>query len=329
MKNKGLTSDEVINLVSQGKINYIKNNASKSVGEIVFKNVFTYFNFIFIVLAVLILFSGNFKNMMFLPIVILNVLIGVFQQLKAKKILDQLAVLDQSSYTVIRDGKEEKVLSTELVLNDVVKLEGGMQIPADAVVIDGYLSVNESLLTGEMDEIEKTEKSELKSGSFVVSGSAFVKLISVGEDSYVSKLTKEAKQIKEKQSEMVSAIEKIVKVVGFIIIPVGILLMYEAMVINGSDYSEAVVSMVGAVIGMIPEGLYLLVTIALALSAARLAKLNVLLHDMKSIESLARVDVLCVDKTGTITSSIMNVTDIITPSGKKYKKKVKKCYLNM
>ncbi len=311
MKMKGLSSEEVNKLMQDGKNNFIKNSASKSVIEIILSNLLTYFNLIFLILAILVILSGSFKNLMFLPVVIINLIIGIFQQLKSKKILDKLALLDESSYITIRDDKEVEVISSNLVLNDVIKLESGMQIPADAVVVEGFLSVNESLLTGEIDEIEKFNDDELKSGSFVVSGEAYVKLTAVGEDSYVAKLTKEAKQIKEKPSEMVNDIEKIVKVAGFIVIPVGVLLFSQSVVVNHSNYRDAIVSMVGAVTGMIPEGLYLLVTIALAMSASRLARSKVLLHDMKSIESLARVDVLCVDKTGTITSSKMNVTDII------------------
>lgn len=322
MMIKGLTNEEVLELTKQGKNNYIKNSSSKSVLEIITSNLFTYFNFIFFVLGVLIIISGSYKNLMFLPVVIINLAIGIFQQLKSKKILDKLALLDETNYTVIRDGIEKNVSSSDLVLNDIVKLERGVQIPADAVVIDGFLGVNESLLTGEMDEINKVKDDELKSGSFVVSGSAIVKLIAVGEESYVAKLTKVAKQIKEKQSEMIRDIERIIRIVGFIIIPIGVILVYQSMVVNGSNYTEAIISMVGAITGMIPEGLYLLVTIALAISAARLAKMNVLLHDMKSIESLARVDMLCVDKTGTITSNDMNVTDIVKSIG--YKKNDKK-----
>ena len=322
MKNIGLTTEEVIKRTQEGKTNYIKNSSDKTVLEIIASNVFTYFNFIFLVLGILIFFTGSYKNLVFLGIIVINTIIGIYQQLKSKKVLDKLALLDESNYITIRDGKEIEVHSKDLVLNDVIKLKSGMQIPADAIVIDGLLNVNESLLTGEIDEIEKTKNSELRSGSFVVSGEAIVELTAVGDNSYVSKLTKEAKLIKEKQSEMIKDIERIIRVVGFIIIPIGLILMYESMVVNHSSYSEAAISMVGAITGMIPEGLYLLVTIALAISAARLAKKKVLLHDMKSIESLARVDVLCIDKTGTITSNEMNVVDIISPIKKdnsKYK----------
>ena len=310
MKEKGLSKDEVLRLTKEGKTNYIKSKASKSSLEIVLSNLLTYFNGIFTILAVLLIIGGAFKNLIFLPVVIINIFIGIFQQLRSKKVLDKLALLDESKYIVIRDGKEEEVASTKLVLGDIIKLESGEQIPADAVVIEGNASVNESLLTGESDEIEKKEKSELKSGSFIVSGKVYAKLTHVGSDSYVSKITSEAKKIKEKKSEMIRDIEKIIRIAGIVIIPIGIILVYQAMVVNGESYSNTIASMVGAVTGMIPEGLYLLVTIALALSAARLAKKKVLLHDMKSIEALARVDVLCVDKTGTITSSTMDVTDL-------------------
>ena len=307
---KGLTSKEVDKLKIEGKTNYIKNSSSKSIPEIITSNLLTYFNLIFLILSILVIITGAFKNLVFLPVVIINTMIGIYQQIKSKKVLDKLALLDITSYKTLRDGKEVMVSSNELVLGDVIRLESGNQIPADAVVIEGVASVNESLLTGESDEIDKVKDSELKSGSFIVSGSVLAILTHVGKDSYVAKLTSEAKMIKEKKTEMIRDIEKIIKTAGIIIIPVGLLLLYQSMVTNGLSYKEAIPAMVAAVTGMIPEGLYLLVTIALALSSMRLAKLNVLLHDMRSIESLARVDVLCVDKTGTITSNVMYVTDI-------------------
>ena len=316
---KGLTTKEVNKLITQGKTNAIKNKASKSIPEIIAANTLTYFNLIFLILSILVIITGNFKNLIFLPVVIINTLIGIYQQIKSKRILDKLALLDISSYKTIRDDKEVLIKSNDLVLGDIIKLESGNQIPADAEVIEGVLSVNESLLTGEADEIDKIVGSELKSGSFVVSGSVYAKLTHVGEDSYVSKLSNEAKQIKDKKTEMIKDIEKIIRTAGIVIIPVGLLLLYQSMVTKGLSFNEAIPSMVGAVTGMIPEGLYLLVTIALAISAAKLAKLKVLLHDMRSIESLARVDVLCVDKTGTITSNVMYVTDIYSKDDNKPK----------
>ena len=310
MEVEGLTTKEVNKMIEQGKVNHIDNDCSKTAKEIVKSNVFTYFNGIFIFLAILLIITGSFKSLTFLPVVIANTLIGIIQQLRSKKVLDNLALLDVSEYTVIRDNTEVRVSSENLVLGDAVKLESGMQIPADGVVISGSAGVNESLLTGEPDEIEKTKGSELKSGSFIASGSLIMKLTKVGKDSYVSQLTAKAKEVKEKQSEMIKDIETIIKIAGILIIPIGLALFFEAVFLNDTSYQKAVTSMVGAVIGMIPEGLYLLVTVALALSAARLAKSKVLLHDMKSIETLARVDVLCVDKTGTITTDVMTVHDV-------------------
>ncbi len=321
MEKVGLTTNEVEKLKIQGKTNYIKNKASKSYTEIVFSNLFTYFNLIFLILTILVIISGSFKNLVFLPVIIINIIIGVIQQLNSKRVLDKLALLEKANYKVIRDGNEKIVSSDELVLGDAVILESGNQIPADGQVISGSASVNESLLTGEQDEIIKKEGSELKSGSFIISGRLIMKLTSVGNDSYVSKLTDEAKQIKEKKSEMIADIEKIIKITGIIIIPMACLLMYQSMHTNGLSFRESVPLMVGAITGMIPEGIYLLVTIALAISARGLANHKVLLHDMKSIESLARVDVLCVDKTGTITSNKMNVVDVcfLSSDKKKYK----------
>ncbi len=314
MEQIGLTSKEVDALTERGKVNQIQGESGKSVKEIVFSNIFTYFNGIFCFLAVLVITAGSFKSLTFLPVVIANTLIGIFQQLRAKKVLDQLALLDVTKYTVIRDGKDTVVASDELVLGDVIRLESGQQVPADAVVVEGEAGVNESLLTGEADEVEKTEGSELMSGSFVTAGKLTARLTRVGEESYAARLTAKAKETKESQSEMIHDIELIVKCAGILIIPVGGALSYQAVYVNHLSYQDGITSMVSAVIGMIPEGLYLLVTIALVLSAARLALKKVLLHDMHSIETLARVDVLCVDKTGTITSDVMNVSEIFLPA---------------
>lgn len=306
----GLTKEKVMSLTEEGKTNYIKNKTNKSTFEIVFFNIFTYFNGIFLIISLLLIFIGAIKNLTFLPVIVTNVLIGIFQQLKAQKILDDLALLDVCDYTVIRDGKEEVVSSNDLVLGDLVVLDSGKQIPADGVVVDGEGLVNEALLTGEADEVLKVDGSEVRSGSFIISGKVYVKLTEVGSSSYASKLTSQAKEIKEKKSEMINDIELIIKIAGVLVLPVGLALLYQGVYVNGVDFKSACVSMVAAIIGMIPEGLYLLVTVALVLSAARLAKKKVLLHDMKSIESLARVDILCVDKTGTITSNEMKVVDV-------------------
>lgn len=313
-QNQGLTSEEVAQLTAEGKTNFIKHKSDTSVKKIIAKNVFTYFNAIFALLSALLIIAGDFKSLMFLPIIIANMLIGIIQQLRSKFVLDKLALLDVSEYVAIRDGVDTQVPSDKLVLGDLIRLESGQQIPADAVVVSGEASVNESLLTGEADEIEKSADSELKSGSFLVSGKLVARLTKVGKDSYAAQLTEKAKKTKEGQSEMIRDIERIILVSGIVIIPVGGLLIYQSISVNGLGFQESVSSMVGAVIGMIPEGLYLLVTIALALSAMRLAGKKVLLHDMRSIETLARVDVLCVDKTGTITSEEMSVTEVFSPN---------------
>ena len=325
-KVSGLTNREVEEKIALGKVNKINFETSESISTIIKKNIFTYFNVIFMMLAILVTFAGAFRNLTFLIVVTINVLIGIFQQIRSKMVLDKLSLLDKCKYSIIRDNKEIIVYSDELVEGDYVKLSSGNQVPADGVLVDGKIFVNESLLTGEQDEREKMVNSNLLSGSFVVSGSAIVKLTNVGDESYSSKIMKESKKIKENKTEMIKAIDRIVLVAGIVIIPIGLLLFGESYFVNKFSYSESVVRMVSALIGMIPEGLYLLTTVALALSAMRLAEKKVLLHDMKSIESLARTDVLCIDKTGTITTNEMDVIDIFDENGVSYldKKKDKK-----
>ena len=293
----------------------MKEKSNTGIREIIVKNVFTYFNAIFAALAILLVIAGSYRSLTFLPVIIANALIGIFQQIRAKRILDKLTLISQSTYLVNRGGVEMRVTMDDLRQGDVITLEGGQQIPADAQVADGKISANEALLTGEADEIEKLPGMNLMSGSFVVSGSCRARLTRVGEESYIAKLTAKAKEMKEKQSEMIHDIDLVVKIAGIAIIPIGAILMYQGIAVNHQSFQTSVVAMVGAVIGMIPEGLYLLVTVALALSAARLAQNKVLLHDMKSTETLARVDVLCVDKTGTITSNEMQVTTVFAPEG--------------
>lgn len=315
-KNKqkvGLTADEVKRQILAGNVNEIQNKSDKSVKSIILENVVTYFNMIFLLITFLVIAAGSYKSLTFLPVVIANTIIGIVQQLRAKKVLDELSLLDKTEYCVIRDGKEESCVSDELVLGDLVFIKTGQQIPADGYVSDGTAEVNESLLTGEADEIVKQIGAELKSGSYVVAGECYMTLTRVGENSYAAQLMKQAKVATDKKSEMIRDIETIIKLAGILIIPIGILLFSQAM-IKGNTFSQSILSMVSAVIGMIPEGMYLLTTVALALSAARLAKRQILLHDMRSIETLARVDVLCVDKTGTITNNVMSVKDVFKPS---------------
>lgn len=308
----GLSKEKADELYRQGKGNVQIDDIGKTTKDIIKENVFTYFNLIFFVMAVLLIISGAFNSLTFLPVIICNSLIGIFQGIKARNILNRLKVLHQSSAAVIRDGEETSVKIDKLVLGDVVVFSAGSQICADARVIDGEVTVNEALLTGEADEIIKTPGSDLMSGTFVTSGRCLAKLTKVGPDSYISKLMMRAKKMPStEQSEMVRSINRIVAAAGLVIIPIGIILFVQSFYIQGNSFSESIPSMVAALIGMIPEGLYLLLSITLGLSTIRLAKSRVMLHDMRSIESLARVDTICVDKTGTITDNSMLVADAV------------------
>lgn len=307
----GLTDEEVRQRVEEGLTNRADISTDKTTKEIVISNVFTYFNLIFLVITILLIMVGSFRNLTFLPIIIGNTVIGIVQEIRAKKTLEKMSLLNAPRADVIRNGSVKQISTEELVKDDVILLTAGKQICADAVVISGNIQVNESLLTGEADEVEKTEGSTLMSGSFVVSGECYARLEKVGNESYISKLSLEAKSMGDKeQSEMIRSINLIVKWVGIVIIPIGLILFWQSHFVNGESITKSVTSTVAAIIGMIPEGLYLLTTVALALSTMKLARKKVLLHDMKSIETLARVDVLCVDKTGTITEPDMKLKEI-------------------
>ena len=307
----GLTDEEVRQRVEEGLTNRADISTDKTTKEIVISNVFTYFNLIFLVITILLIMVGSFRNLTFLPIIIGNTVIGIVQEIRAKKTLEKMSLLNAPHADVIRNGSVKQISTDELVKDDVILLTAGKQICADAVVISGNIQVNESLLTGEADEVEKTEGSTLMSGSFVVSGECYARLEKVGNESYISRLSLEAKSMGDKeQSEMIRSINLIVKWVGIVIIPIGLILFWQSHFVNGESITKSVTSTVAAIIGMIPEGLYLLTTVALALSTMKLARKKVLLHDMKSIETLARVDVLCVDKTGTITEPDMKLKEI-------------------
>lgn len=314
----GLTSVEVEHRIQAGEVNKAVDDQFKTNKQIIRENLFTYFNLIFLVLSILLVVVGAYKDLTFLPVIILNTVIGIVQEIRAKKILSKLNVMNTTDIMALRDGQEVKISIENLVKDDIVLLKTGDQIPADGHVIKGNIRVNESLLTGEADEITKGIGDELMSGSFVVSGTAYMQLEKVGKESYISKLTIKAKAMdSSEQSEMVRSINKLIKWVGIIIIPLGIALFSMSFFINKMSLYRSIVSMEAAIIGMIPEGLYLLTTIALALAVVRLARNQVMLHDMKSVETLARVNVLCVDKTGTITEPKMSVEKAI-PS-KNYK----------
>lgn len=312
----GLNSDQVNEYFENGWSNEPVEPPSKTVPEIIKSNLLTYFNLVFAVLAALLILAGSFRNLTFLPVILANLFIGIIQEIRAKNTLDKLSVLNAPKALVVREGRQFSIPAEELVLDDIVIFKAGNQICADAIVVDGEVSVNESLLTGESDEISKKPGDELMSGSFIVSGECYARLDKVGEDSYISKLTLEAKAMNsEEQSEMIRVLDKLVGVVGILIIPIGLLLFGQQFFFSGASFSKSITSMVAAVIGMIPEGLYLLASVALVVSVMRLASKKVLVHDMKCIETLARVNVLCVDKTGTITDNTMEVNGEIPMDG--------------
>ena len=310
--DRGLSAAQVAQRVSEGQVNISGKGATRTVWDIVRSNLFTYFNLIFFLLAACVILVGSWRDLTFMPVILVNIGIGIVQELRSKRTLDKLNLLAVPTARVIRDGAERAIPSTELVLDDVVLFAAGNQIAVDATVLSGSVQVNESLLTGESDEIEKKTGDRLLSGSFITAGSCAARVDAVGDDSYVAILSREAKKLKKPaKSEMMKSLTRLIKVIGFTIIPVGGLLFYNQYCRLGLGLQRSVVSSVGAVIGMIPEGLYLLTSIALAVSTIILAKKRTLVHDLNCIETLARVNVLCVDKTGTITKPSMSVEELI------------------
>ena len=313
---EGLTQEQARQRLEDGWANTPVTAESKTLGQIIRSNLFTYFNLIFAILGVLVFASGSLRNLTFLPLVVANLLIGIIQEIRAKNTLDRLSMLNAPRARVIRDGQIQEIPAEELVLDDIVLFRAGDQICADAIILDGEVLVNEALLTGEADELKKGLGDFLMSGSFLVSGECTARLERVGAESYISQLTLEAKATDTKQrSEMLRTLDRLVGVVGILIVPIGIFLFVQQYVLSGASFRDSVLSMVAAVLGMIPEGLYLLTSVALVVSVLRLATRKVLVHDMKCIEALARVDVLCVDKTGTITENEMQVSSLVPLEG--------------
>lgn len=308
---KGLSVKEVEKLTLEGKVNVSVGKQSKTIGQIVAGNVFTYFNLIFAVFAVLLALVRSYNNMTFLPVIVSNMLIGIIQEIRAKKVLDKLTVVNAPKTSVIRDGQLHTIDSETLVKGDLCVFSAGNQLSADAILVDGFVRVNESLVTGESDEVVKNAGDILLSGSFIVSGECKAVLTNVGLDAYASKLAIEAKAGRKKQkTDMMESLDKLVKTIGVLIIPIGIGLFLQSRFAVGSTIKGSIDSMVASLVGMIPEGLYLLASVALVVSVMRLGKKNVLVHEMNCVETLARVNVLCVDKTGTITKPDMSVTHV-------------------
>ena len=308
---KGLSTKQVEKLTLEGKVNVSVGKQSKTIGQIIAGNVFTYFNLIFAVFAVLLALVRSYNNMTFVPVIIFNMLIGIIQEIRAKKVLDKLTVVNAPKTSIIRDGQLHTIDSETLVKGDLCVFSAGNQLSADAILVDGFVRVNESLVTGESDEVVKNAGDILLSGSFIVSGECKAVLTNVGLDAYAAKLAIEAKAGRKKQkTDMMESLDKLVKTIGVLIIPIGIGLFLQSRFAVGSTIKGSIDSMVASLVGMIPEGLYLLASVALVVSVMRLGKKNVLVHEMNCVETLARVNVLCVDKTGTITKPDMSVTHV-------------------
>ncbi len=314
--NIGLTSEEAARREAQGLSNVQVESQSKTVGQIVKDNVFTFFNFIFIFFAILLITARSFANLTFMIVVVINAIIGIVQELKAKSVLDKMTMLNAPKTRVVRDGKISVIETSKLVKGDICIFKAGNQIGADARLVSGEVKVNESLVTGESDEIRKATGDSILSGSFVVSGECRAELTNVGLDSYISKLSLEAKgQGEKRQTKMMKALTRLLRIIGVAMVPIGIIMFIQDFHFLNMGYEASISAVVAALVGMIPEGLYLLTNIRLATSAASLGMKKVLVHEMASIETLARVDTLCLDKTGTLTENVMSFEGLITLDG--------------
>lgn len=309
---KGLTSKEVELRIKEGKVNFDTSVPTKSIKQIVLGNIFTLFNLINFALAILIFFAKSYKNLLFLGVVFSNTLISIIQEIRSKKAIDKLSVLASAKANCIRDGILKQISINEIVIDDLLQFEIGSQVVTDSIILDGEVEVNESFITGESDALVKKKGDTLLSGSFIVSGKAKAKVIHIGDENFTSKISSGAKYVKKVNSEIMKSLNKIIQVISIALVPIGLLLFNNQMHLGENTVETAIVNTVAAMIGMIPEGLILLTSTVLAVSVVRLAKQNVLVQQLYCIETLARVDILCLDKTGTITEGTMEVKDIIS-----------------
>lgn len=306
----GLKKEEVEERVKKGLVNYDTSVPTKSIKSIILGNIFTLFNLMNLLLGLAVFCVGSYKNLFFLGVILCNTAISIIQEIKSKKTIDKLSILAATKVNCLRDGKKEKIGINDIVLDDYLEFETGNQIATDSIILDGEVEVNESFITGETDSIAKKKGDILLSGSFIVSGKCTAKVIHIGEDNYTSKISSGAKYVKKVNSEIMKSLNQIIRVISIVIIPVGILLFLNQFDLAGNDLKNAVVNTVAAIIGMIPEGLILLTSTVLAVSVIRLAKQKVLVQELYCIETLARVDTLCLDKTGTITEGTMEVKNV-------------------
>ncbi len=303
----GLTEIEVNERMLSGKQNNFEENVAKTTKEIIQDNLVTLFNLLNLLIGICLIFVGAYSNLAYLVIIALNIGIGIFQEIHARNLVAKLSIVSKDKVTVLRSGKQVQLDATALVINDLVILNAGEQVPSDMKVIHGKAEVNESLLTGESDLIEKVTDSNLLSGSYLASGQCYAEVIHVGKDNYATKIAAEAKVHKPVNSELVNSIRKVSKFTSYVIIPLGLILLFEAFIIRGNDLKFSVVASAAALLGMLPKGLVLLISISLATAVTKLAKKRILVQDMYSVETLAHVDTLCLDKTGTITEGKMKV----------------------
>ena len=309
--NKGLSDKEVQARYRSGNVNYNTDVKTKTIGQIIFSNLFTLFNMLNLALGLCIFLVRSYKNLFFLGVVTCNTLISIVQEIRSKRAIDKLSIINSPVANVIRNGNEIKISVEEVVLDDIIKYQRGNQVVADSIVLDGTIEVNEALLTGEENSIVKHKGDILYSGSFIVSGKAIARVDKVGSDNYASKITNEAKYVKKVNSEIMKTFKKIIKVLSIVIVPLGLILFLKQYNLPGNNITDAVVNSVAAVVGMIPEGLILLTSTVLAVSVIRLTNKRVLVQQLYCIETLARVDTICLDKTGTLTEGTMILEDVV------------------
>lgn len=309
--DKGLNDEQIKIRIEHDLVNHDTTVPTKTIGEIICLNLFTLFNFLNFFLGLLIIIVGAYKNLLFLGVVICNTVISIIQEIRSKIVVDKLAVISETKTIAIRNGKKTPISNEEIVLDDILEFKTGSQVVTDSIIMDGECLVNESFITGESDPILKKKNDKILSGSFIVSGKCIVKVDCVGENNYVSIISSEAKYIKKINSEIMLSLKKVIKIISIIIVPIGLLFFYNQITLDGNTFDSAVVKTVAAMIGMIPEGLMLLTSTVLAVSVIRLSKYNVLVQELYCIETLARVDTLCLDKTGTITTGKMDFSHII------------------
>jgi len=326
--NHGLTQTQIEQRESANLFNNTKVKTSKTYRSIFFKNIFTFFNMLWLIIAIALICVGSYKDLIFILIIVANTAIAIIQEIRAKIAVEKLSLVAVPMVKTMRDGKLMDIPANQLLLDDIIILQSGNQIPSDCIIVNGKIEVNESLLTGESNAIEKSENSTLLSGSFVVSGQCYARVDKIGSDNYINQIAKKAKEFKAPQSSLFKDLNRLIKYIGIALVPIGVLTFFKELTINNSTLQQQITNTSGALTSMIPSGMFLLVTISLAIAVIKLTKKKTLVRDLYSIEMLARTNVLCLDKTGTITDGTMNVVDFMTYT-KKRKSNIKKLLSNV